>query len=414
MKHCAFLFLVLAAPLSFGADPPPGPLTLPRALAYFRSNSPALAAARAHFYAAQAGEVTARLRPNPIFSSANEDWRVFNPSTVDPTNAQEFTDSMNFTLERGGKRPARINSARWTTTVAGHGFHDVQRTLELQLKSVFVSVLQAKAVLKLARDNFADYQQTLEANQFRLQAGDISQTDFDRIKLEEAKFHSDLLNAELGLAQTRAQLAALLGLPPSTVLEVEGTIEPPALNLDLAELQQHALANRPDYLAARDGVNKAEADHRLAIANGATDLNLAPEYKRNGPDNTMGLTLQFPLRIWDRNQGEKLRTDRELTSSRYTENAARVQTLADVAQAFESYRTARSLADLYTADYLVRAREVRDRMRFSYEHGATSLLDFLDSLRSYREIELASVNASAQVWLAIHQLSAATATELAP
>ncbi len=414
MKRCAFLFFLFAAPWLFAADPPPGPLTLAQALAYFRANSPALGAARSHFSAVQAGEVTARLRPNPFFSSANEDFRVFNPSTLDPTNAQEFTDSVNFTLERGGKRPARISSARWTTTVAGHSFRDVQRTLELQLKSVFVSALQAKAVLKLAQDNFADYQKTLEANQYRLQAGDISQTDFDRIKLEEARFNSDLLNAELGLAQARAQLAALLGLPPSAVLDVSGTIEPPALTLDLADLQQRALANRPDYLAARDGVNKAQADYRLAVANGATDLNLAPEYKRNGPDNTMGLTLQFPLRVFDRNQGEKLRTDRELTSSRYNENAARVQTLADVTQAFEVYRTARSLANLYTADYLVRARDVRDRMRFSYEHGATSLLDFLDSLRSYRDIELASVNASAQVWLAIHQLSAATATELVP
>ncbi len=413
MKRCA-LIVVLFAPLLWAADPPAGSLTLTQAVAYFRANSPALAAARARFYAVRAGEVTARLRPNPVFSSANEDFRVFNPSTLDPKNAQEFTDSVNFTFERGGKRPARIASARWGTTVAGHNFHDVQRTLELQLKSVFLSVLQAKAVLQLAQDNLADYQKTLEANQFRLQAGDISQNDFDRIKLEEAKFNSDVLNAQLGLAQARAQLASLLGLPPSTPLDVAGTIEAPALNLDLADLQQRALANRPDYLAARDEVNKAQADYRLAVANGATDLNLAPEYKRNGPDNTMGFTLQFPLRVFDRNQGEKLRTDRELTSSRFTENAARLQTLADVAEAFEAYRTARSLAGQYTADYLVRARDVRDRMRFSYEHGATSLLDFLDSLRSYRDIELASVNASAQLWLAIHQLSAATGTELVP
>ena len=407
------LFLLISA-WSYAADPPPGPLTLVQALAYFRANSPALAAARAHYNAVQAGEITAGLRPNPVFTSANEDFRVFNPTTLDPTNAQEFTDSFNFTIERGGKRPARTNSARWNTTVAGHSFRDVQRTLELQLKTVFLAALQAEAVLKLAQDNFADYEKTLEANQFRLQAGDISQTDFDRIKLEEARFRSDLLNAELGKVQAGAQLAALLGLPPSPPVEVSGSVEPPSLDLHLADLQQRALANRPDYLAARDGVAKAQADYRLAVANGATDLNLAPEYKRNGPDNTMGLTLQFPLRVWDRNQGEKLRTDRELTSSRFTENAARVQTLAEVTQAFEGYRTASSLAGLYTADYLVRAREVRDRMRFSYEHGATSLLDFLDALRSYRDIELASLNASARMWLAIHQLSAATGTELVP
>ena len=414
MRRIVLILVLLAASTASAADPPSGPLTLPDALAYFRANSPALSAARAHYDAVQAGEVTARLRPNPIFTSANEDWRVFNPSTLDPTNAQEFTDSFNYTFERGGKRGARISSARWTTTLAGHTLRDVQRLLEFQLKTAFVAVLQAKAVLKLAQDNAADYQQTLQANQLRLQAGDISQTDFDRIKLEEARFSSDLLNAETALAQSRAQFAALLGIPPGPSLDVVGNIEPPTLSLDLSDLQQRALANRPDYLAARDGINKAEADYKLALANGATDLNLAPEYKRNGPDNTLGFTLQFPLRIYDRNQGEKLRTRHEFASSRYTENATRMQALSDVAQAFEAYRSAQALARLYSTDYLSRARDVRDRMRFSYEHGATSLLDFLDAIRSYRDIELASINASAQVWLAIHQLSSATGTEVLP
>jgi cobalt-zinc-cadmium efflux system outer membrane protein len=411
-RYAIFLFALLAARPLFAADPPP--LTLAQALELFRANSPALAAARAHYQAVQAGEITARLRPNPVLNLANEDFNVFNPPVFDIANKQEFTDSMTWTIERGGKRPARINSARWGTTVAGHNFRDNQRQLELQLKTAFISMLLAKAVLKLAQDNLADYQRTLDANQLRLQAGDISQTDFDRIKIQEASFQTDLLNAQMGLAQTRVQLETVLGVPDTPGFDIAGAIEPPALHLDIADLDRRALANRPDYLAARDGINKAEADYRLALANGATDLNLAPEYKRNGPDNTLGFTLNFPLRIFDRNQGEKLRTAHELTSSRFAEQAARLQTLSDVTQAFEAWRAADTRARLYTGDYLQRARDVRDRIEFSYQHGNTSLLDFLDAIRSYRDIELSSLTAEAQVWLAIHQLSAATATEVAP
>ncbi len=415
MKRNAILALLLiSACRLFAADPPAGPITLAHALELFRANSPALAAARAHYEAVQAGEVTARLRPNPVANFANEDFNVFHPALFDIANAQEFTDSLSWTIERGGKRPARIASAQWGTTVAGHQYRDNQRQLELQLKTAFVSVLQGKAVLKLAQDNLADYQRVLNANQLRLQAGDISQTDFDRIKLQEASFQSDLLNAESALTQARAQLEALLGLRPAGLLDVTGTLELPVLTLSVTELQERALANRPDYLAARAGISKADADYRLAVANGITDLNLAPEYKRNGPDNTLGITLQLPVRIFDRNQGEKLRTSHELTSSRFTENAARLQAMADVAQSFQAYSAADARARLYTTDYLVRARKVRDAVRFSYEHGNTNLLDFLDAVRSYREVELAAVNAEAQVWLAIHQLSAATGTEVAP
>lgn len=411
-RYVIFLFALLAAHPLFGADPPR--LTLAQALDLFRANSPALAAARAHYDAIQAGEVTARLRPNPILNLANEDFRVFTPSNLDVANAQEFTDSMTWTLERGGKRPARINSARWGTTVAGHTFRDNQRVLELQVKTAFVSMLLAKAVLKLAQDNLVDYRRTLQANQLRLQAGDISQTDFDRIKLQEASFQTDLLNAQMALAQARVQLETVLGVPDNPAFDISGSIVPPALTLDLADLDRRALANRPDYQAVLTGITKAEADHRLAVANGATDLNLAPEYKRTGPDNTLGITLNFPLRVFDRNQGEKLRTARELMSSRFAEQAARLQTLSDVSQAFQAWHAADASARLYTTDYLQRARDVRDRMEFSYQHGHTNLLDFLDAVRSYRAIELSTLTTEAQVWLAIHQLSAATATEVAP
>lgn len=413
MKRYIMLVIALVAvrPL-FAADPPP--LTLAQALDYFRTNSPALAAARAHYDAVQAGEVTARLRPNPVVNLANEDFRVFNPSRLDVANAQEFTDSMTWTVERGGKRPARMNSARLGTTVAGHSFRDVQRQLELQLKNAFFSMLLAKTVLKLAQDNLADFQRTLAANQLRLQAGDISQTDFDRIKLQEASFQTDLLNAEMGLAQTRVQLQTVLGMPYHAALDIAGTIVPPALTLDLDHLNRRALANRPDYLASVTAINKAEADYRLAVANGAADVNLAPEYKRNGPDNTLGFTFNFPLRVFDRNQGEKLRTARELTASRFAERGALLQTLSDVSQAFQAWHAADTRARLYTSDYLTRAREVRDRIEFSYQHGNTGLLDFLDALRSYRSTQLDALNAEAQVWLAINQLSAATATEVAP
>lgn len=381
---------------------------------YFRAKSPALAAAREQVIATQANEITAALRPNPVLNSSNEDFRAFTPSQSDIANTQEFTESFAWTFERGGKRNARIQSARLGTVVAQESFRDNQRQLEFQLKSSFVNLLLAKSILKLAQDNLGDYQKTLDANALRLQAGDISQTDFDRIKVEESQFQSDLLNAQMSLVQTRVQLEAQLGFQDSSGFDIAGSLAEPAFSPDAADLHAKALANRPDYLAAVDGVRKAEADVQLAKANGAVDLVFAPEYKRNGPDNTLGFSFQLPIAIFDRNQGEKLRTQHVLESSRFSVTVVRLQTDSDVTQALEQFRTAKALAQLYASDYLERARNVRDRMDFSYQHGAVNLLDYLDAIRSYRDVELASLQASAQVLLALHQLSFATATELLP
>jgi cobalt-zinc-cadmium efflux system outer membrane protein len=407
--------LGLAAPRVAAGQLPDHPLTLRETLELLRARNPLLWAARSRADAVAANEITAGLRPNPVFTSANEDFNVFKPSEFDIRRKQEFTDSVLQIIERGHKRQLRVESARLGTRVAEDTYRDTERQLELAVKSSFVGLLLAKSNLQLAQDNLRDYQETVRLNEIRLKAGEISPTELDRIRLEQARFENDVLAAQLAVDQARVQLEGLLGLedfPPT--FDIQGELTAPELALTARELAQKALAARPDYLAAVDGTRKAEADVRLADANGATDISVGSEYKRNGPDNTIGFTVAFPLRLFDRNQGEKLRTRRESDASRSAELAARIAVLADVALAYEAYRSALARAQLYSRDYIARARQVRDHVAFSYRHGASSLLDYLDAVRSYRDVELAWRSSHAQVMTSIHQLSFVTATELWP
>jgi cobalt-zinc-cadmium efflux system outer membrane protein len=413
-RTAALLLLLLLVSGARAADAPSHPLTLTEALAWARRNNPVLQSARSHASAVQAGEVTAALRPNPVFTSANQDFNVFQPSRLDPANNQEFTNSVAWTFERGGKRGARIQDARLASLLAQAGFGDSQRQLDLQVKLAFVNLLLNTEVLKLAEDNLREYGQVIEANLLRLQAGDISETEFDRSKIEEARFQTDRLTARVATLQARSQLAALLGVDDATRLEIQGDLTPPPVARTLPELQQAALANRPDYLVAQRTTAKAEADITLARANGATDVIVSPEYKRNGPDNTLGVTFAIPLRLFDRNQGEKLRASRELEASRLAQEGARLQVLSDVQQAWDAYQAAMARQALYGSDYLKRSQTVLERVTFSYQHGAANLLDFLDAVRSHRDVSVSALNANAQALSALHQLSFASAMELLP
>ncbi len=412
MNYIRTVFACVALSSLAMAQSPAGGFTLRQVLQKLKTQNPNLAASRAHLEAVRANQVTAALRPNPVFTSANQDFNV-DPSRFD-IDTQEFTNSLTWLFERGHKRQARIDSAQLGTLVAEDNFRDAERQLEFAAKSTFVAMLAAQENLKLAQDNLSDYQKSLEANRLRLQTGDISETEFDRAKIEEARFRTDLLSAELSLRQARVLLETLLGMDDSPDFLISGSLAAPTLPATFEQLRDAALANRPDYLAARESVRKADADYKLAMANGATDFTLAPEYKRNGPENTVGFTVQLPLRFFDRNQGEKLRTSREIESSKYAETAARLQTVADVRQAWDAYQTALQRSTLYSSDYLDRARAVRERLTFSYQHGATSLLDYLDALRTFRDVQLAATTSDALLWNAIHQLSFVTGTELVP
>src|SRR5713101_7873585 len=199
------LFLFGLIPVRAG-ELPDHPLTLREALELLRARNPVLASNRAHAEAVQAGEITANLRPNPVFTSANEDFNVFKPSEFDIRHKQEFTDSVLQTIERGHKRRLRVESARWGTTLAQEGLQDAQRQLEFAAKASFVTMLLAKSNLQLARDNLRDYQETTRLNEIRLKAGEISPTDFDRFRAEQVRFENDLLAAQLSFDQARIQL----------------------------------------------------------------------------------------------------------------------------------------------------------------------------------------------------------------
>jgi outer membrane protein, heavy metal efflux system len=390
------------------------PLTLQQAVARALAANPNLLSAREHVSAVEANKITAGLRQNPNLTLLGQTMTL---PEVNNSGGNPFFYSAGVSrlFERGQKRRWRLDSAAATADSTQSQYRDQQRQTVLAVRQAFTNMLLAKASLAVAEENLADYRKTVDLSRARLDAGDITQTDFERIDLQQVQFESDADTARLDLQQASAQLQLLFGVDrPVQTFDIEGTLDPPQLPLTMTDAEEKGLASRPDFLAARQSLTAAEANARLAVAQGTADPTIASEYERSGADNTFGVNVQIPLRIFDRNQGEKERTRYEVESSRLAITAARNQVISDVDQAWMALETAQRLAQRYNSHYLGEAGHVRDNLQFSYRNGNTTLLDYLSALRDYRAIRVSSLGANAQVWLALHQLSFATATDILP
>ncbi|HEX4005122.1 MAG TPA: TolC family protein [Acidobacteriaceae bacterium] len=403
----AFLVALPAAHAQMSA-----PLTLAQVLDIARTKNPTLLSAEQHVDATRASEVTAGLRQNPTFTVSGADVSL---PADNPANPYSYSANVTRLFERGEKRRWRLDAAHATTDVTQSQYHDQVRQTVLQVRNAFTNMLIAKRALGIAQDNLDSYRRTLDLSQARLNAGDISRTDFERIDLQLAEFESDYDNAKLDMIQASESLQLLMGLAkPSDTFDITGEIEPPSITVTLAQLEQDALATRPDYLAAQQSVKLADANVKLADAGGTTDPTIGGEYERTATFNSAGFQVSIPLRVFDRNQGEKDRTRFEAQSSRFAETAARNQVLNDVDQAWAAYDAALDVAKRYNNHYVDEASRVRDNLEYSYRHGGSTLLDYLDALRDYRQTNLDALTANQQVWLSIHQLSFAAATEIVP
>jgi outer membrane protein, heavy metal efflux system len=409
-----FVFLAFAichTPPSW-AQGTPAPLTLLQVIDLARTRNPSLLSGREHISATRANEITAGLRQNPNLTLSGTDVTL---GADNPGNPYSYAANVSRLFERGEKRRWRMESAQANTFVTASQYQDAEHQTILAAKQAFTQMLAAKAALKVAEENLAGYQHTVELSRHRLDAGDISATDFERIDLQLVEFESDDDAAQLSLAQASDQLQVLLGVEKSDAsFDIAGALDPPSLSLNLPDLEQRAVSDRPDYLAAQQALRAAEANAKLAIANGTADPTVGAEYDRSGNDNSAGFQINIPLRIFDRNQGEKERTHFEVESSRLAAQAARNQVLSDVNQAWAAYLAATKQAQRYNGRYLAEATRVRDNLEYSYRHGGTTLLDYLDALRDFRQVSLDTVNANARVWSSLHQLSFVTASEVAP
>ena len=388
------------------------PLTLAQVLDLAHRSNPTLLAGAQHLSAVRAQEITAGLRQNP---SGTVGGQMITLGPNNPYGPDFYNAGVSRLFERGNKREVRLENARSTTSLTDFQLDDQRRQTDLAVRQAFSRMLYAQAALDISDENLEGYRKTVALMKVRLDAGDIDQTDFDRVDLQLAGFESDLANAKLTLRQGSIALQTLIGIAtPSDTFAITGLLAPPPITPTLDDLQTSALANRPDLKAAQAQVDLNVAAVKLAKANGTADPTIEAEYERSGNANTVGGNINIPLRIFDRNQGEKQRAAYELESSRLAYTAARNQVLSDVDSAWVGYQTAVTEEARYRDKYLAEAAHVRDNLEFSYRNGNSTLLDYLSALSDYRQVNLASLNAKLQLLLSLEQLSYATQTEIVP
>jgi cobalt-zinc-cadmium efflux system outer membrane protein len=280
----------------------------------------------------------------------------------------------------------------------------------------FVQTLQEKAILQLAKENLAYYDHVLEVSRERYRVGSIARVDLDRLELQRVQYESDLQTAEVSLRTAKIQLLALLNdRTPVEQFDVTGPFDFSDKLPQLDEVRQTALDTRPDLRAAIESIDKAHTDNRLAWANGSTDPTIGFDIGRNPPiDLYIGVNVTFPLRIFDRNQGEKQRTQLDIGRNEELAKAARAQVFNDVDSAYAAVDSTVILLRPYKDRYLKQATSVRDTIEFSYQHGAASLLDFLNAQADYRSVQVAYLNLIGSYLEAANQLNLAVGSEVIP
>ncbi len=415
-----FVFGVTGVPRLAAQAPTQGPvkISLDDAIQRALQHNHALLAARTTIQQSQAEEITANLRPDPVLLGDAQFLPIFDPSQFNNTyldNLAQFDVGISYLFERGHKRQNRLKAARDLTAQTRSQVADNERQLSFQVAQQFVAVQLAESTLDLAQQDLSSFQNTVDVSQERYRAGDISEDDLLKIKLQLLQFQTDVSQARLARVQALSDLRVLLGyesVPQD--YDVAGELDYQQTHGGLEDLQARALENRPDLRAAQQGISAANSQLALQKAIGKRDVTAQINYTHVADTSTASLFGQVQLPIFDRNQGEIAKAGYAVTQAQETQQATQQQVMTDVLDAFEGLRSNDEVVQLYRSGYLDEAQQDRDISQYAYQRGAASLLDYLDAERSYRATQLAYRQALASYATALEQLREAVGTRSLP
>jgi outer membrane protein, heavy metal efflux system len=418
VSTAAALCLALAAL----AQTPPTAYTWQQIKDKFEAVNPTLIASRANIDESRMLEITAYLRPNPSFSLSADGLQLTpNDGIYRPLSGIVFTPGISYLHERQHKRELRLETAQDATAVAESSYSDQRRGLLYNLRNAFVQVLQAKAFLGNATENLTYWDRELGINQNRFNAGDLDELDLHKLQLQRIQFETDYQTAILNLRTSKIQIQQLiLDRTSMEQFDVAGPYAYIESLAPLAEFRTMALDARPDLKVAIQNIELAKANHKLAIANGSVDPTYSLWYSHNASfanpfaNNTIGGSVSFDLRIFDRNQGEKARTQIDIGRNERLKDAAEAQVFNDVDSAYVTIEQAVNLLGRYKGFYLPLAGDVRDKTRDAYQHGGATLLDYLDAEKGYRDANLAYLNFIGSYLTAAAQMNQAVGREVIP
>jgi cobalt-zinc-cadmium efflux system outer membrane protein len=415
LRAITSLLLVLWMPLTLLGQTPLSPdyLSLETATDQFLRKNLAVEAARLEVGVAEAERIGAGLRPRPGLTVSAENLRLSGETPA--SRLHEYGISVAQPIELGNRKALRMEVAERTVSVSEARLTEVLRRQLFDVKRTYYESVLARVLLEIEQENRDNFEGLVKFNTVRFEEGYIAEGDLLKVRLERTKFDFAVANAQLALRKAKIRLLELIGerdFERAVRLEISNRLQAPPVDLNLMQLKETALVNRPEIKVAEAELALAQSSIKLERSRAKGEVTPYGGYKRVGVDNTLLAGVTVPLPIGNRNQSGIARAEAEQKVAETSLSFVRNRTLAEVDAAYRAYETAREQVRAYEAGLLKQADESREIQLGAYQEGATELITLIEAQKTRTEVRASYYRAIFDYYTSIFQLELATGTDI--
>ena len=375
-------------------------ITLDQAIAAALRANPELLTARLRVDSARGERRIASAWPNPTFAAS-------------PSNPTQYV--VQLPLDIGAARHFRVKAGVHGLNAASLDAADTRRQVVFAVRQAFYDALLADSLRRLADDQADVFRRLLAADSARLRTGSIAEREVVATRLQLA--HAMALVSRSGVQQhaTRLALETLIGMTtPDTSLLTAGQLAYRAIDVPADSLLSLSLLQRPDYLASSERLHQsasALAAARAALVPTPVVGGVYQPAQPFGSGSHVAPSIGVTIPLFDSFRGEQMRAAASRAAAEVAIERTRTQIRSEVTQAFDSYRSARQLADQYACGLLADASAALEAARYAYDHGATALAELLEAIRAYGDTRSDYLTAVHDYWVSLFALERAAGVD---
>jgi outer membrane protein, heavy metal efflux system len=394
--------LLVSSLLALDAQAENQQLSVDEVVSIFYQRNLDLIAAQYNIDQARADTIIASAIPNPTISIQilelahnlnNNAAATGCPSSPGTSCGPAQYYSFSQLIEVAGKRGLRIESSNFGTQAAESDFRDAIRIFSNMVRDAYYQLLQTQKNAWLTQEIVAHYEDISKANRLRMKGGDISESDFLRVKMEAMRAQSDLDATAATVEQAQADLAVLLRWPAKSMQFEAKEQWPDAKDFGQPSTKEEfinkALQQRPDLEGDKLRADQADKQLELARRLKYPDVTINAGYSRDPSNNALNsgfVGVSLPLPLFYQYQGEADKAAVNLNQNRLAAEQTELGIRDDVVTALAMWTSTNKIVQRFKEGLLDDALTVRNSSELSYSKGAASVLDFIEAQRTYKNI----------------------------
>ncbi|WP_353120048.1 TolC family protein [Myroides odoratus] len=343
---------------------------------------------------AEAQLIQARLWPNPTFEISEVNvWRTTDIEEQPIIfgnwgTSQQISLHLEQEIETAGKRRKRIDLQKLSIEERQTDFEIVLRESKLSLRNTLTTIQVLQQQQEIYQKQIDNTNLLITGYKNQLNQGNISQSEYIRLKAAELQFKKELVDVSKELEEALKELKNFINIGTNTPIYVTNELEIPTKLVSELQIEDwiiHAQEHRPDIMLNDNLINQAKKQVEIEKAERTPNITLGIDYDRGGNimRDFVGFGLSFDLPIFDRNKGNIKEAKLGVQIAELEAKNKKNEIANDIIEALRNYTQAQDLYNQIDADYELQLDKLLEAYVKNFQKKNVSMIEYLDFVEAY-------------------------------